>query len=67
VIRVALAAALVAACAAHGTPPCDAATYAAIMAECSVKVRACDGRSGACPELDECEMRLRDREATCLR
>jgi hypothetical protein len=52
---------------ANAAPPCDRATYLALEADCLAKVRVCDGRAGACPELTECEKQLKDREAQCLR
>ena len=52
---------------ADGQPPCDVATYAAIMADCGPRVHECEGRAGPCEALTECEGRLREREDRCLR
>lgn len=48
-------------------PPCDAATYAGIMARCQVAIRAeCPSGTGQCDTRDRCIAELKAREATCL-
>lgn len=48
-------------------PPCDAATYSAIMARCSAAVaNDCADVKGPCATLDRCRDELKQREATCL-
>jgi hypothetical protein len=48
------------------SPPCDEATLAGIVAECSARVRECP-KEGPCQAEDDCSRRLDEREALCLK
>jgi hypothetical protein len=55
------------ACSGDLPPPCDAATYAGIMARCQVAIRAeCPEGTGQCDTRDRCVAELEARKATCL-
>lgn len=64
---VALFAASLAGCASRpDAAPCDEATLASLIVDCSARVRQCP-KEGECPAEDECSQRLDEREALCLR
>lgn len=46
-------------------PPCDPATIAAKLAECTMRVRNCEPFPAPCPAEDECIRWVDEREAEC--
>jgi hypothetical protein len=47
-------------------PPCDTATYAAKLAECTIRVRNCEPFPAPCPAEDECNAWADARQVRCV-
>jgi hypothetical protein len=47
-------------------PPCDTATYAAKLAECTIAVRNCEPFPAPCPAEDACFAWADERQARCV-
>ncbi len=58
---------VIAGCARDLPPPCDAATYSAMLARCEADISLrCPAGLGPCKVRDDCKAEFKRRETTCL-